>query len=48
MKNALPQVIIFDLGGVLLNLDYTLTTKAFISLGMTDFENRYSQLQQTE
>ena len=48
MKNALPQVIIFDLGGVLLNLDYTLTTKAFMSLGMTDFENRYSQLQQTD
>lgn len=48
MEKKLPKVIIFDLGGVLLNLDYTLTTKAFISLGMTDFENRYSQLQQTD
>ncbi|MFY7990889.1 MAG: HAD family hydrolase [Fluviicola sp.] len=48
MEKALPNVIIFDLGGVLLNLDYHLTTRAFISLGMDDFERRYSQLQQTD
>ncbi|WP_430405719.1 HAD family hydrolase [Fluviicola sp.] len=41
------EAIIFDLGGVLLNLDYDLTEKAFISLGMTNFGESYSQLQQT-
>ncbi len=39
--------IIFDLGGVLINLDYRLTEKAFIDLGIEDFGRRYSQLQQT-
>jgi glucose-1-phosphatase len=39
--------IIFDLGGVLLNLDYNLTEKAFISGGITDFGDLYSQLRQT-
>lgn len=38
--------IIFDLGGVLLNIDYSATEKAFQDLGITDFANRYSQLQQ--
>ncbi|WP_341899974.1 HAD family phosphatase [Fluviicola taffensis] len=42
------EAIIFDLGGVLLNLDYDLTEKAFISLGMTNFGESYSQLQQTQ
>ncbi|GAA4465398.1 HAD family phosphatase [Nemorincola caseinilytica] len=40
--------IIFDLGGVLLNLDYSLTEKAFIQAGIADFGERYSQLQQTD
>lgn len=40
--------IIFDLGGVLLNLDYSLTEKAFISAGIADFAERYSQLRQTD
>lgn len=39
--------IIFDLGGVLINLDYALTEKAFTDLGITDFGARYSQLKQT-
>ncbi|WP_276132447.1 HAD family hydrolase [Polluticoccus soli] len=39
--------IIFDLGGVLLNLDYNLTEKAFVSGGITDFGEIYSQLRQT-
>jgi putative hydrolase of the HAD superfamily len=47
MINNSKEAIIFDLGGVLLNLDYDLTEKAFISLGMTDFGESYSQLQQT-
>lgn len=39
--------IIFDLGGVLLNIDYKLTEEAFINLGVTDFQQRYSQLAQS-
>ena len=39
--------ILFDLGGVLLNIDYKLTEKAFIDLGIADFPQRYSQLSQT-
>jgi glucose-1-phosphatase len=35
--------IIFDLGGVLLNLDYQLTTEAFIQLGIPHFRQLYSQ-----
>jgi HAD superfamily hydrolase (TIGR01509 family) len=35
--------IIFDLGGVLLNLDFSKTTNAFTSLGVKDFENYFGQ-----
>lgn len=38
--------IIFDLGGVLLNIDYGATERAFEALGITDFKERYSQLAQ--
>lgn len=38
--------IIFDLGGVLLNIDYKLTEQAFIDLGIADFGTRFSQLSQ--
>ena len=48
MINNSKEAIIFDLGGVLLNLDYDLTEKAFISLGMTNFGESYSQLQQVQ
>lgn len=48
MINNSKEAIIFDLGGVLLNLDYDLTEKAFISLGMPNFGESYSQLQQTQ
>jgi putative hydrolase of the HAD superfamily len=47
MINNSKEAIIFDLGGVLLNLDYDLTEKAFISLGIANFGESYSQLQQT-
>lgn len=40
--------IIFDLGGVILNIDYHRTISAFQNLGLKDFEAKYSQLQQTE
>lgn len=39
--------IIFDLGGVLLNIDYSLTEKAFRERGIEHFSTIYSQLQQT-
>ena len=37
--------IIFDLGGVLLDIDYKKTTNAFIELGVTDFDSMFSQFQ---
>ncbi len=40
--------IIFDLGGVLLNLDYGLTEQAFIDAGVKNFGQLYSQLQQSD
>ncbi len=40
--------IIFDLGGVILNIDYQKTIDAFKILGIEDFEKRYSQAQQTK
>ncbi len=39
--------IIFDLGGVLLNIDYHLTEQAFVKAGIQNFGAIYSQLQQT-
>lgn len=38
--------IIFDLGGVILNIDYDLTIKAFTTLGIPDFKALYSQAAQ--
>ena len=35
--------IIFDLGGVLLDIDYNLTRTAFEELGIVDFDKMYSQ-----
>ena len=35
--------IILDLGGIFLNVDYTLTEKAFVALGVTNFNEFYSQ-----
>lgn len=35
--------IIFDLGGVILNIDYQATYKAFSDLGVADFTSLYSQ-----
>lgn len=40
--------IIFDFGGVILNLDYQRTIDAFKKQGIPQFEQNYSQLQQTE
>lgn len=40
--------IIFDLGGVLLNIDYQLTEDTFVALGLTDFADHYTQAAQTD
>ncbi|MHB1920596.1 MAG: HAD family hydrolase [Chitinophagaceae bacterium] len=37
--------IIFDLGGVLLNIDYQLTENAFAALGFSNFSSLYTQFQ---
>lgn len=41
------DAIIFDLGGVIINLNYDLSTKSFEELGLLDFKKVYSQLQQS-
>lgn len=40
--------IIFDFGGVILNIDYRLTEQAFAQLGLKDFDTIYSQATQKE
>ncbi len=40
--------IIFDLGGVILNIDYKLTEKAFVEVGIPNFPELYSQLRQSD
>jgi putative hydrolase of the HAD superfamily len=39
--------IIFDLGGVILNIDYNKTSQAFKDLGFLNFDEFYSQKEQT-
>ncbi|WP_320051816.1 HAD family phosphatase [uncultured Acetobacteroides sp.] len=39
--------IIFDFGGVIINIDYHLTAKAFEGLGVTNFKNLFSQASQS-
>jgi putative hydrolase of the HAD superfamily len=46
--NTKKEAIIFDLGGVLLNIDYQLTEDAFVDLGLTNFKEVYSQMQQSD
>lgn len=40
--------IIFDLGGVILNIDYQKTTAAFEELGIPNFQALYTQAKQTQ
>ena len=40
--------IIFDLGGVFLNIDYQLTSRAFTELGVTDIDAMFSQQHSNE
>jgi putative hydrolase of the HAD superfamily len=47
MKKKLNvENIIFDFGGVILNIDYQLTIDAFKEIGMDNFEKSYSQATQ--
>ena len=41
------EALIFDLGGVLISIDYEKTIHAFENLGMLDFNSVYSQAAQT-
>ncbi len=42
------QNIIFDWGGVIINIDYTRTRQAFIDLGLKEFDKYFSQHNQIE
>ncbi len=48
IKEENLEAIIFDLGGVILNLNYQLTIEAFKSLGIEDFDKMYSQAKQND
>lgn len=48
MKMNSFDAVIFDLGGVIINLDYQKTISAFHELGMTNFEQVYSQMAQSD
>jgi len=41
-------MLVLDLGGVLIRLDYQKTIQAFIELGIKDFESMYTQAQQLD
>lgn len=41
------KAIVFDYGGVIINIDYQATIDAFMNLGVTDFEEMYSQASQS-
>lgn len=42
------DTIIFDLGGVILNIDYERTQKAFYELGFPNFDQLYTKFKQSE
>lgn len=47
MINKGTKAIVFDYGGVIINIDYQATIDAFINLGVDDFEEMYSQASQS-
>jgi putative hydrolase of the HAD superfamily len=47
MENDSFDAIIFDLGGVIINLDYQLTIDAFKNLGLANFDEMYTQAKQS-
>lgn len=42
------ELILFDLGGVLIDIDYQATEDAFVKLGVTDFQKQYTQFHQNK
>jgi glucose-1-phosphatase len=48
MNSSTFSYIIFDLGGVLIDIDYHATRVAFENLGFENFDNAYSQFQQED
>lgn len=42
------ELILFDLGGVLIDIDYQATENAFVELGVEDFQEQYTQFQQNQ
>ena len=48
MKIDEPTAIIFDLGGVIIDIDYNKTADAFKALGLIDFDEKYTQAAQTD
>lgn len=42
------ELILFDLGGVLIDIDYQATENAFVRLGVSDFHEQYTQFQQNQ
>ncbi|MBX9450225.1 MAG: HAD-IA family hydrolase [Taibaiella sp.] len=46
MVNGIDNII-FDLGGVILDIDYQKSTDAFRALGIPDFEKEFSQAEQS-
>ena len=42
------KALLFDLGGVIVNLDYHKTINAFDALGVANTESLYNQFNQTE
>ena len=46
-ENQTIDTIIFDLGGVILNIDYQLPVKAFKKLGIENFNELFSQASQS-
>jgi HAD superfamily hydrolase (TIGR01549 family) len=47
-QNQHIDAIVFDLGGVILNIDYQLPVRAFKALGIDDFSKHFSQAAQTK
>jgi putative hydrolase of the HAD superfamily len=48
MSKTAYKAIIFDLGGVLIDIDYQATERAFIELGVEDFAHQYTQFAQAD
>jgi glucose-1-phosphatase len=42
------DLVLFDLGGVLIDIDYQATENAFVELGVNDFHSQYTQFQQNQ